>query len=739
MPQTTTATNEDENGFRLKTIATLGNSRTVRILTQNENGPCPLLALANVLLLRSDISIGESKKRISFEALVELLGDYLIRHTSEASNDNLMDAINLIPTLQNGLDVNVTFDSVFGFETTPSLALFAAFGVPLCHGWVYEGGDGDALLDLKSGPTGSSCEQAAPPAWSGIAGYKELMSYNQLVEAVVNGQVAAIELGHAPETNSNAQVQVEAFADVASTESQSLEMNTKTAIIASLETSAETNVTVTGDESLETRVVDPSPENVHGVGDEPLLQTVSDSSAVSNLSETLAELTVNPSSLLSDATSAPIVTEPGVECVDTHEEMITSPPDSAATTEAVPIEPVPIDFDAGEPVAHEMVAISQPVTTEPVANDAVITESVSAEPVAIECVAIDSVASAPLPSESVIGSVPAETVAPKLAQENIADDIILIEAVQPTTVNGANELSDTSAGTEPPAEIPIQLVETLGTSEMPAQVQADNSNETRIADDAAKELVRAAEKREGKKVVSSIEVSKNTVDMDPAKKAELEKQVVLGQAADLFLSTTSTQLTSAGLNQLAEKIEPANLSVLFRNNHFSTLFNHPQLGLFTLVTDEGFLTKKCVWETLCLDGDGVFVDGEFGAYSATASDEGLDGSSGGAVDIAGVDIAEQERAWKAIVEGGGGDGAGVRGGGGVDNDLAFAMSLQEEENRRAQPAGATPPTAHSRKPTAGPTQQQLWMQADMKEHLQGLRAKAPKKDASKTENECAIQ
>ena len=45
----------DDSTFRLKRISY--NGRDVPVLMQNENGPCPLLGLSNVLLLRGDISI----------------------------------------------------------------------------------------------------------------------------------------------------------------------------------------------------------------------------------------------------------------------------------------------------------------------------------------------------------------------------------------------------------------------------------------------------------------------------------------------------------------------------------------------------------------------------------------------------------------------------------------------------------------------------------------------------------
>ncbi|CAG0880296.1 unnamed protein product [Cyprideis torosa] len=51
------------------------------------------------------------------------------------------------------------------------------------------------------------------------------------------------------------------------------------------------------------------------------------------------------------------------------------------------------------------------------------------------------------------------------------------------------------------------------------------------------------------------------------------------------------------------------LAVLFRNNHFSTIYKY-QGRLYILVTDQGFLREpKVVWETLCsVQGDSTFTD-----------------------------------------------------------------------------------------------------------------------------------
>ncbi|KAJ1535774.1 Ubiquitin carboxyl-terminal hydrolase MINDY-1, partial [Nowakowskiella sp. JEL0078] len=162
-----------------------GIVRNLKIISQNENGPCPLLALCNVLLLKGEIFIHNDKSVVSYEHLVELLGDYLFTKTPEpGSNEfqkrisdenyanyaqNLEDVMNLIPSLQYGLDVNVKFESPFSFELTPSLIVFDIFGTLLCHGWIAD------PQDLET--------------YQVVVG--NLGSYNKVVESIIAGDIAA--------------------------------------------------------------------------------------------------------------------------------------------------------------------------------------------------------------------------------------------------------------------------------------------------------------------------------------------------------------------------------------------------------------------------------------------------------------------------------------------------------------------------------------------------------------------
>lgn len=85
------------------------------LLTQNENGPCPLIALANVLLLSHRIKIEAGDTIVGSSHLMDLLGSCLLENQPEeyaSANyqQNMQDAMAVFPKLQTGLDVNVKFN-----------------------------------------------------------------------------------------------------------------------------------------------------------------------------------------------------------------------------------------------------------------------------------------------------------------------------------------------------------------------------------------------------------------------------------------------------------------------------------------------------------------------------------------------------------------------------------------------------------------------------------------------------
>lgn len=238
------STNKVAVEYQLKAIEWIepssGELRKLKVITQNENGPCPLLALCNVLLLRGDIKIKPyDRSFVTYDFLVELLGDYLLKsipqgeveiqnglqvtngkssqnqEETKLQSDNVSNgvedltnkvqqvtlengvaedkeneqinknngevdiirpslqdyhhtlnaALSIIPSLQTGLDVNVHFNSIHGFEPTAELSVFDVFHVDLVHGWVVDPQDEET--------------------WNVVVG--KCGSYNKAVECVVGG------------------------------------------------------------------------------------------------------------------------------------------------------------------------------------------------------------------------------------------------------------------------------------------------------------------------------------------------------------------------------------------------------------------------------------------------------------------------------------------------------------------------------------------------------------------------
>uniref|UniRef100_A0A7N4UZ14 Ubiquitin carboxyl-terminal hydrolase n=1 Tax=Sarcophilus harrisii TaxID=9305 RepID=A0A7N4UZ14_SARHA len=116
------------------------------IITQNENGPCPLLAILNVLFLAWKIKLPPMMEIITAEQLMEYLGDYILdakpKEISEIQRlnyeQNMSDAMAILHKLQTGLDVNVKFTGVRTFEYTPECIVFDLLDIPLYHGWLVD-------------------------------------------------------------------------------------------------------------------------------------------------------------------------------------------------------------------------------------------------------------------------------------------------------------------------------------------------------------------------------------------------------------------------------------------------------------------------------------------------------------------------------------------------------------------------------------------------------------------------
>ncbi|XP_070622606.1 ubiquitin carboxyl-terminal hydrolase MINDY-1 [Erythrolamprus reginae] len=139
------------------------------VIMQSENGPCPLLAIMNILFLQWKVKLPAQKEMVTSDELMAYLGDCILsikpQDQAEAVQlnfqQNVNDAMTVISKLSTGLDVNVRFTGVSDFEYTPECIVFDLLSVPLYHGW---------LVD---------------PQIPEVAGAVSKLSYNQLVEKII--------------------------------------------------------------------------------------------------------------------------------------------------------------------------------------------------------------------------------------------------------------------------------------------------------------------------------------------------------------------------------------------------------------------------------------------------------------------------------------------------------------------------------------------------------------------------
>jgi len=150
--------------YRLKALDIPHINHSLNILLQNQNGPCPFIAISNVLALRESIRVEEKRNRISVSQVVSLIENFLSESTATSlsksetfpesssifvsvsarkrapvlSADEIKYIVDYLPSLQFGLDVNFGFTSCGSFETTSKMKVFDSLGIRLVHGWLVD-------------------------------------------------------------------------------------------------------------------------------------------------------------------------------------------------------------------------------------------------------------------------------------------------------------------------------------------------------------------------------------------------------------------------------------------------------------------------------------------------------------------------------------------------------------------------------------------------------------------------
>lgn len=179
--------------------------------------------------------------------------------------------------------------------------------------------------------------------------------------------------------------------------------------------------------------------------------------------------------------------------------------------------------------------------------------------------------------------------------------------------------------------------------------------------------------------------------LSPAEEQTMADIEAIQQFVDL---ENATQLSPFGLTQLTTQLAPGSVSILFRNDHFSTLYKHPQSHqLYTLVTDAGYANHaEVVWESL-VDVTGFnseFLAGDFRVVNHNSSDSadpaGPRTSSAVATSTPTAPAGDEESENKSESQEQ------------SDADYAYALSLQFQEEERRERTGSQQETSHRPSP-----------------------------------------
>ena len=157
-------------------------------MLQNENGPCPLLAAANCLLLKGSISLPSNiigTGVVTIDQLVNVLAEKILANATGSDHHN-HEVLTVFPSLQFGMDVNPKFTSgPTGVEYTMHLNAFDLLHIELVHGWLLEPGEEE--YDLIDNQT-----------------------YNQLINLVINGNEAGAQLQQNPNAENHDELSTQA-------------------------------------------------------------------------------------------------------------------------------------------------------------------------------------------------------------------------------------------------------------------------------------------------------------------------------------------------------------------------------------------------------------------------------------------------------------------------------------------------------------------------------------------------
>ncbi|TMX01472.1 hypothetical protein EJD97_024435 [Solanum chilense] len=559
---------------KTKVIQFLG--RTTPIILQNDNGPCPLLAICNVLLLKNNLSLSPDIPEVSQEKLLSLVAERLIDSNSnvndkdagyvENQQQNIADAIDLLPRLATGIDVNIKFRRIDDFEFTRECAIFDLLDIPLYHGWIVDPQDHDTENAIGS------------------------KSYNTLMGELVSLDTQNMETEH-KKTSEDDDVDFAAATTAAlgvpspclsrgrSFDDSPVSITDRhTARKGDIEEEAELLKAL---QLSEAEIATPSVETdgLHSLGEianlkcpepvvlnkisevnaietQPVLQheaLVSTEEIVANISKISGDGSPNSSQLASE-----VAVKSSLKCDQETPTQDLGNAKLLAENESLLLESGQISSSACENHEHLSGGMNDIPGTIVIAED-----GNAAEPNQVGCDVFDSSSS----------SIPSAAPDSSGGRGHDTDE--------------AETFNSSIDGDEPIYEGEDCILESATTSYQSREPMYEG------------EVVLAEQVNGGSRDVPAI-IAKDEITQ---KEGELVRN---------FLKNSASQLTIFGLFSLQEGLKERELCVFFRNNHFNTMFKF-EGELYILATDQGFINQPdLVWEKFNeVNGNTIYVTSNF--------------------------------------------------------------------------------------------------------------------------------
>ncbi|XP_024984810.1 ubiquitin carboxyl-terminal hydrolase MINDY-1 isoform X2 [Cynara cardunculus var. scolymus] len=638
---------------KTKLIQFLG--RTTPIILQNDNGPCPLLAICNVLLLRNNLNLSSDVAEVSQEKLLSLVADRLIDSNSNVNNkdtgyvenqqQNIADAIDLLPRLTTGIDVNIKFTRIHDFEFTRECAIFDLLDIPLYHGWIVDPQDSDTSSAIG------------------------LKSYNTLM-----GELVALETQNPASGLKNSE---EDSVDFVAATTASLGVPSPS---------------LSRDKSFDDSPRSVSEEKKERKGDleeeEELLRalklsesesspTANDVNVVNTVGNNLSECS-SDSYLKKQEPAVPGEVHMGAE----NDELCPQKPSTADDNNTMNYDG---DLKPFEIVPRQEVCSSSQSDNDKLHGQIEASSEKHDSKDEIEKASIDVLIKSEKVKESLDESdlpPPVNTLVHNSGDEKIQGQAVLSNDVNVVgNVESAGKTLDVSCSSAPIAGLesskdmaqPIDDSKSLTSNadgNEPIYEGEEHIQETSTVNYENREPMYEGE------VVLAEQVDKVSGSADETK----AKDGITPQQGELirnFLKNSASQLTIYGLFSLQEGLKERELCVFFRNNHFNTMFKF-EGELYLLATDQGYINQPdLVWEKLNeVNGDTVFMTSNFKEFNAENHDarswDEQNALANTAEYLSSIDNAAQENT-------------------SFNSDLQLAIALQQQEFEQQQQQQQAPP------------------------------------------------